>query len=80
MVNREEFSQIIGNKANMLDLQAVVKELLKHNSSTDKNQKLVNLLSDSTMFFPSTYEDELEQLEQLEKQEMLQRKDELYRL
>ena len=43
----------------------------------EKNQKLQNLLSESIFLGQSSYMDELEHLEQFERQEMSQRRNEL---
>ena len=74
-MGRVEFSQIIENKANQLDLQVVVRELMKVGGAggAEKNQKLLNLLNESTFLGQSSYEDELEHLEQFERQETSQR-------
>ena len=73
-MDRVEFSQIIENKANQLDLQAIVRELMKVRGGAEKNQKLLNLLNESTFLGQSSYEDELEHLEQFERQETTQRR------
>lgn len=78
-VDRVEFSQIIENKANQLDLQVVAREMMKLGGAhgTEKSQKLQNILSESLFLGQSSYEDELEHLEQFERQEMSQRRNEL---
>ena len=77
-MSRVEFSQIIENNVNQLDIQTVRRELMKVHGAdgTAKNQKLQNLMKESTFLGQSSYEDELEHLEQFERLEMSQRRNE----